>query len=86
MDINKINANIATASAALTAVTDGIALAVTAYSILKGIWLRTNPGKTEDDYLNYLKSSSQLNIDDTATQLKADGWVETSPGNWTQPK
>jgi hypothetical protein len=58
--------------------------AMAAYSILKLIWLRTNPGKTEADYLGYLLAASQTNVDETAALLTADGYVETSPGNWSK--
>lgn len=58
-----------------------------AYQILKTIWTRTNPGKTEDDYRTYLRSTAQTNIDDTAALLRADGYVEdpVGSGNWHKP-
>ncbi len=77
-------------AAALTkALTDVSALlpevqvAMDAYNGFKAIWLAMNPGKTEDDFRTFLRTSSQENIDDTAALLRAHGWVETTPGNWT---
>lgn len=57
---------------------------MTAYQLFKVIWLRTNPGKTEADFLTYLQTASQANIDDSAAILTADGFVEVSPGNWVK--
>lgn len=64
-----------------------IAIALTAYNALKGIWMGLNPGKTEADYLAYLQTASQTNVDTTSAYLKAQGYVETPPdsGNWSKP-
>lgn len=82
MDIQKLNDELTAASAALSSLSVGIPIALAAYNILKTIWTRTNPGKTEADYLAYLQTASQANIDETAALLKADGYVEDPPGTW----
>ena len=75
------------AAAMVAAIEPDIAVALTAYNILKGIWLTVNPAKTEADYRNYLQSASQQNIDTTAAYLTAQGYVETpaGSGNWSKP-
>lgn len=71
----------------VTIISTEFPIAFSAYSILKTIWMRTNPGKTEADYRAYLQTTSQANIDDSAAILKADGWIEEPPGsgNWHKP-
>lgn len=72
---------------AVAALQPDIAIALTAYNLLKGIWQSTNPGKTEADYLAYLQSASQTNVDTTSAYLQAQGYVETPPGSgkWSKP-
>lgn len=72
---------------AVAALQPDIALALGAYSILKNIWMTTNPGKTEADYQTYLQTASQRDIDDTSVYLVAQGYVETpaGSGNWAKP-
>ena len=79
--------SITDAATAIAALEPDVAIAVTAYNILHGIWTATNPGKTEADYKAYLQTSSQLNIDTTAAYLIAQGYVETpaGSGNWSKP-
>lgn len=62
-----------------------IAIVLTAYNILHGIWTVVNPGKTEEDYQNYLKTTSQTNVDTTSVYLRAQGYIEETPGNWKKP-
>ena len=63
-----------------------VSMAMTAYSILKNIWLKTNPGKTEADYQVYLQTSSQANIDDSSAVLLADGYTTDDGGlTWKKP-
>ena len=76
----------------LKAIADGAATVnaalptfIAAYNVLKGIWTRMNPGKTEADFVNYLNSSSQQNVDDSAAILKADGYEEQPDGSWKKP-
>lgn len=85
MSIDTITADVGKATTLLNDITADVALAMTAYSIFKGIWLRTNPGKTEADYLTYLQTASQANIDDTAALLIADGYTASADGKtWTK--
>lgn len=63
-----------------------LAMVMTAYDILKNIWLKTNPGKTEDDYRVYLQTTSQTNVDDTAAYLTAQGYVQQADGSWKKPE
>lgn len=79
--------SIADVNALVTLVSTEFPIAFSAYSILKTIWLRTNPGKTEADFREYLRQTSQTNIDDSAAILKADGWIEDPPGSghWHAP-
>lgn len=70
---------------ALTLVTSVMPQALAAYSILKVIWQRTNPGKTEADYLSFLQTSAQTNTDESSAILKADGYVQDAAGNWSKP-
>lgn len=58
---------------------------IAAYTVLKTIWFRMNPGRTEADYLEYLRSASQTNIDDSAAFLVADGYVQQADGSWKKP-
>ena len=69
------------------AIEPDIAIALTAYTVLHGIWATITPGKTEADYAAYLQTASQTNIDTTAVYLKAQGYVETpaGSGNWSKP-
>ena len=80
--------SITTAAAAIAALEPDVALAVTAYNLLHGIWTTMNPGKTEADYQAYLQTASQTNVDTTAAYLTSQGYVETPPGsgNWAKPK
>jgi hypothetical protein len=71
-------------NAALGVVQAAFPLAMTAYNILAGIWLKTNPGKTIADYEAYLTQWAQANVDDSAAILRADGYVEGPPGTWTK--
>lgn len=82
MTIETINAEIAAATSALSAVSIAVPIAMAAYTLFKGIWLSTNPGKTEADYLTYLQTASQSNIDDTATYLTAQGYTQQADGSW----
>lgn len=75
MNLNDINTAIGTVNAALPTL-------ITAYNVLKAIWQRLNPTATEADFLNYLKTSAQANVDDSAAILKADGYVEQADGSW----
>lgn len=78
---------ITAAVGAVAALEPDIAIALTAYNLLHGIWTTLNPGKTEADYQTYLSTASQTNIDTTAGLLRAHGFVETPPGsgNWAKP-
>lgn len=69
-------------NAALTTLSVAVPQFAAAYGILKVIWMRTNPGKTEADYLAYLQTSAQANIDDTSALLIADGFVQAADGSW----
>ena len=79
--------SITDAATAISALEPDVAIAVTAYNILKSIWTTINPGKTEADFQTYLQTSSQLNIDTTSAYLIAQGYVETpaGSGNWSKP-
>jgi hypothetical protein len=82
----KVNANtVNTINDAATLVGAFVPQAMVAYQLLKVIWLQTNPGKTEDDYLNMLQSVSQQNIDQSAAILIADGYSQDANGNWSKP-
>lgn len=83
--MNKPNINAAAVNDALALVSTVLPQAMAAYSILKLIWLRTNPGKTEADFLSYLEQASQLNVDETEAILKADGYVQDGKGGWSRP-
>lgn len=80
------------ASINLTEVNDAVALISTvlpqvgaAYGILRVIWQRTNPGKTEADFLSFLQSESQKNVDESSAILIADGYVQDPlTGNWSK--
>jgi hypothetical protein len=74
-------------AAAIAAFEPDIAIALTAYNVLHGIWSAINPGKTEADYKAYLQSTSQTNVDTTAAYLTARGFIETpaGSGNWSKP-
>ena len=78
INLTDINAGLATVNAALP-------ILVNAYALLKEIWLRTNPGKTEADYLNYLATTSTTNLTDSAAILVADGYVQQADGSWKRP-
>jgi hypothetical protein len=78
IDVNEVNAAVALLSTVAPEVT-------AAYSLLKVIWMRTNPGKTEDDYRAYLRSTSHANIDDSAAILRADGFEPDGAGGWKKP-
>ena len=84
MDINKIIQGVTDASALLASVNGALPAAIAAYNVLFGIWARMNPGKPESEFLAYLQTASQANVDDTAAYLKAQGYVETAPGTWTK--
>lgn len=85
MSIDTLTADIGKASGILTSVSADVAAAMTAYALLKSIWLRMNPGKTEQDFLDYLQTSSQSNIDDASAQLLSDGWVLSADGKtWSK--
>jgi hypothetical protein len=79
--------SITDAAATIAALEPDIAIALTAYNVLHGIWGVMHPGQTEADYQAYLQTSSQTNIDTTASLLKARGYVEMpeGSGNWTKP-
>ena len=77
--------NLTELNAAAALVSTMLPQVATAYAILKTIWLRTNPGKTEADFVSYLGTASQANIDDTAALLKADGYIEQADGSWKKP-
>jgi hypothetical protein len=79
--------NVTDAAAVIAAFEPDIAIALTAYNVLHGIWAVQFPGKTEDDFRNYLQTSSQTNVDTTAPLLIAQGYVETpeGSGNWAKP-
>jgi hypothetical protein len=79
--------NITDAAAAVTAFEPDIAIALTAYTALKTIWMTLYPGKTEADFQAYLQTSAQTNVDTTAVLLAAHGFVETpaGSGNWAKP-
>ena len=63
-----------------------VTLALAAYDKLRGIWMASNPGKTEDDFRADLRNSSNVNIVDASAQLVADGWVLSPDGRtWTKP-
>lgn len=84
-----INAkNVTDAAAVIAAFEPDITIALTAFNVLKAIWITVNPGKNEADYLTYLQTASQTNIDTTSVYLKAGGWIEDPPGsgNWAKPK
>lgn len=81
----KVSINVAELEAAVGLVTRVIPVLGTAFSVLQSIWLRTNPGKTEADFLDYLDTASQANIDDSAAILRADGFIEGPPGTWKKP-
>jgi hypothetical protein len=68
--------------AAVTLVSTVFPQAMAAYQILKAIWMATNPGKTEADYLAYLQTASQQNLDDASAILKAHGYVPDGAGGW----
>lgn len=73
-------------NAAVSLISLAVPQAMAAYNILRAIWLRTNPGKNEADYLQYLQDASQQNVDESAAILKADGYVQDANGNWSRPK
>lgn len=73
------------AAGVIAAFEPDIAIALTAYNILKGIWSAVNPGKTEADYQAFLQTSSQTNIDTTAAYLSAQGYVQDAAGAWSKP-
>ena len=79
--------NLKDAAGVIAAFEPDVAVALTAYTMLKSIWLTMFPGKTEADFQSYLQTSSQTNIDTTSALLTAHGFVETPPGsgNWTKP-
>lgn len=79
--------NVTDAAAVIAAFEPDVAIALTAYNVLKGLWMGLNPGKTEADYTAYLQASSQTNVDTTTVYLKAQGYVETpeGSGNWSKP-
>jgi len=79
--------NVTDAAGIIAAFEPDITAALTAYNILKTIWLTVNPSKTEADYKAYLQTASQTNIDTTTAYLVAQGYVETpaGSGNWTKP-
>jgi hypothetical protein len=57
-------------------------IATMAYSLLRTIWTQMNPGKTEADFQEYLRSSSQANVDDASAILTAHGYVLQPDGSW----
>jgi hypothetical protein len=62
-----------------------VAMVMAAYDVLKNIWLKINPGKTEEDFRAYLNTVSTTNVDDTAAYLTAQGYVEQADGSWKKP-
>ncbi len=78
---------LSTALAAVAAIEPDIAIAVSAYNAFRAIWTVMNPGKTEDDFRSYLRTTSDTNVNTTAVLLKAAGLIETPPGsgNWSDP-
>ena len=82
VNMTTVTADLTAATTALSAVSVAFPIAMAAYSMLRIIWLRTNPGKTEADYLTYLQTASQSNIDDSAVILIADGYVLMPDGSW----
>lgn len=73
------------AAGVIAAFEPDIAIAITAYNVLKGIWMSEFPGKTEADYQTFLQTASQTNIDTTAAYLTAQGYVQDASGAWTKP-
>ena len=55
-----------------------------AYAAYRAIWLATNPGKTEDDYVSHLGDVSKANVSAADAILIADGYV-LDGGNWHKP-
>lgn len=80
--LSDINSAIGTANSAMTTVNAALPILMAAYNVLKAIWLRTNPGKSEADYLGYLQASSLSNVDDSAAILIADGYVQQADRSW----
>ena len=77
--------NVTEVNAAVSLISVIVPQAAAAYSILKVIWQRTNPGKTEADFLTYLSQESQKNVDESAAILIADGYVQDpATGNWSK--
>lgn len=85
MDITKITTNIEAATAALSSVSVAIPIALAAYGVLKDIWQKENPGKTEAEFILDLQTKSQLNIDGTAAYLTSQGYVQQPDGSWRKP-
>lgn len=79
--------SLTTTLTAVAALEPDIAIALSAYNMLRTVWTAMNHGKTEADYQSYLQSSSTANIDSTAALLTAQGFTETPPGsgNWAKP-
>ena len=79
--------NVTDAATLISAFEPDIAIALSAYTLLKGIWTTLNPGKTEADFQSYLQTASQTNIDTTSAYLRSQGYTETpmGSGNWSKP-
>jgi hypothetical protein len=74
-------------AAAIAAFEPDVAIALTAYNVLKGIFTTLHPNATESDYLAYLQTASTTNVTTTSAYLTAQGYVETPPGSgtWAKP-
>lgn len=78
INLNDVNAAVSLISVVLPQVS-------AAYGILRVIWHQTNPGKTEADFLTFLQTASQKNVDDSSAILVADGYVQDpASGNWSK--
>lgn len=78
--------NLAALLANLQALQTMAPILLSAYDGFKAIWLKANPGKTEADYQEYLKSSSARNVADTSILLMAEGYVQQPDGSWKKPE
>ena len=79
--------NVTDVAAAVAALQPDVAIALTAYNVLHGLWSVINPGKTEADFQLYLQTTSQPNVTTTDAYLAAQGYIETpaGSGNWSKP-
>lgn len=53
-----------------------------AYQLYRLIWLQTNPGKTEADYLQHLADASKQTIGDADAVLTGLGYTQDATGAW----